>query len=159
MNSEFTIAELAKQSIIELSLDENIPWMMNLLGELCEGLTIADFEQGEEIPFIKFIGNLKKGQNDRYGNFALLEGELQIDFLTLCTKTGTVMIDSIHEDVNAVFIDSSLNEKLELADEVSLFVTDKEYELYYHERGKFNIAPVLSEYAHVGRDPYPVFEA
>jgi uncharacterized protein len=159
MKSEFNLSQLKSKSNQELNLDENTPWLKALLDEFCEGLTVDDYEQGEEIPSISFSGSIKVCDDDKYHEYALLEGQFEIIFYTLCIKTGTVILDSIETGVGAAFINSNLKEKFELEEDVEIFLTDKEYELYFHEKGKFDIKPVLLEYAHINKNPYPVYEA
>lgn len=159
MKSEFNISELGKQGGIELSLDENTPWLKDLLDELCEGLTVDDYEQGEEIPSISFEGLIKKEQDDKVKDFVILEGQLNVLFYTLCVKSGTVITDQIEASIDAAFIHSAMKEQMGLDDEVDIFLLNKEFELYYLEKGKADIKPVLSELAFVNKNPYPSLES
>jgi uncharacterized protein len=159
MKNEFNISQLKKNVDQDMTLDENTPWLKSLLDEFCDGLTTDDYEQGEELPSISFKGSLKLCEDSKYHDFAVLEGEFEMNFYTLCIKTGTVILDSLGGAIEAAFINSSLKEKFELEEEVDIFITDREYELYFHEKGKFDIRPVLFEYAHVNKDPYPTLEA
>ncbi|MBT7610897.1 MAG: hypothetical protein HN576_14135 [Bacteriovoracaceae bacterium] len=158
MKNEFNITQLKKSTQEELSLDENTPWLKSLLEEFCNGLTPDDYEQGEELPSISFQGIVKLCDDSKFHDYVVFEGSFVMNFYTLCIKTGTVILDSLNASVEAAFINSSLKDKLELKEEVDIFITDKEYELYFHEKGKFDIRPVLVEYAHVNKNPYPTLE-
>jgi uncharacterized protein len=159
MKNEFLMSQIIKSKELDINLDENTPWLKSLLDELCEGLTNNDYQQGEELPCISFVGELKSDEDDKYKDYATLIGTLEITYYTLCARSGTVILDYLDASVEAAFLNSSLKEALGLEEDVDIFLTDRAYELYFHEKGKLDIKPVLSEYAYVNKNPYPALES
>ncbi len=158
MKNLITLLQLAKYDQFEVEIDENIPWLKSILDEFNENLSIDDYEQDERLPTISFKGYLKKCEDDKHHDYAILIGDFEMNFFTLCIQTGAVIMDQIDATVGAAFIHSSLKEKFHYEDETEIFLKDREYDLYFHEKGKIDISPVLLEHAYINKNPYPVLE-
>ena len=65
------------------------------------------------------------------------------------------MLDQVHAEVKAVYIDEEYGEKYQLEDETTLFLNDDEYELYYLDNNKCDLPKVINEFVFLNKNPYP----
>jgi hypothetical protein len=138
---------------VEIKLDKNIDWMANILKELCDD----NYEDSPEEPSISFEGTLERKNVGKYGDYLVLDGEVEAHFPTLCTQTGKVMMDSVESPFSAVFLNEEIKEKFGLEEETTLFFDDKECELYFYKNDIANIEEVINEFIFLNKNPYPVY--
>lgn len=155
MNGSYTLPKLNYDLPLDLDLNESEKFLSEILDELNENLEKGEFISEEKGPAIRFIGSLVKRDDGKYGDIVLLKGHLDVDFITFDIKTGTPMIDHLSVEVNAVFLEEYLCEKYQLQEEVSLYVDQGEYDLYYYRSKKVDVSSVLHEYIFLNKNPYP----
>ena len=84
-----------------------------------------------------------------------LLGALSLTYITQCAQSGELMNDELNLDVQAIFIDNILSNKYEDDENMTLFIGNMEYELYFYENSKLDLAQVLHEYIFLNKNPYP----
>lgn len=155
MENRQIVTKLPKVGSVEVSLDQETPWMGEILKDLNDGLRESDLEEGMEKPFISFEGELTRKWNDRFRDYITLEGVLRANYLTLEINTGDVILDQIEVPVKACWILEELEKKFGYEEETEIWFDDEEYDLYYYDRNNVELKPVLNEYAFLNKDPYP----
>jgi len=139
-----------------LSLDLNTPWLMSILNELSSDVSSRDSKDQDGLTFdINFNGELIKEKDHSLGDIVKLLGALSVTYITQCAQSGELMNDELNLDVQAVFIDNILSNKYEDDENMTLFIGNMEYELYFYENSKLDLAQVLHEYIFLNKNPYP----
>lgn len=139
----------------EIKYDRSTEWMQSILNQLHEELSPEEVKVIENKENINFEGTLERKVGTRYGDYALLRGNVSAEFYTYCVMSGELMKDQVHAEVRATFIDEQYGERYQLEEETTLFLDDEEYELYYLENNKLNIPEVVNEAVFLNRNPYP----
>ena len=154
MENRQTVSKLPKEGDIEIHLDEQTPWLGEILKDLNEGLTSKDYE-GDQGTSIVFKGNLIRKWNDRFQDYIILTGSLEATFYTLEIHTGEVILDNLNVPVKACWILEELKEKFGYEEETEIWFDEDEYDLYYYDRNNVELKPVLNEYVFLNKNPYP----
>lgn len=157
IQNKMSIDRLARGFEVELDLSAaEDKFLAELLEELNEGITQADYDLSKETPRLLFSGKLCKLQNEKYEEYLLLEGHIQASFFAICVGSGIVMLDSVEAQVKAVIVDEKFESLYSHEEDTTLYIEEDEYDLYYFdERGEFKLKEILSEYLFLNKDPYP----
>jgi len=143
----------------DLDFNESTPWMNDLLKELEEDLDSEDLNHPTlSNRSLSFSGEAVKKTNPSYDDYVLLTGVLKSEYRTYCITSGELMQDTLEAEVKAVFLAKALNEKLELADEVSFYIDEDEYDLFYFESRHIDLKACLHEYLFLNKNQYPKIE-
>ena len=137
----------------EFEYNEDHLWVNEVLGELVSelgGELTAEMECS-----LKWTCKVKKFQHSTYREGVLLHGEILVKYPASSSQTGDQLQEELNVPVRSVFIDSSFEENEELAEEITLFIEDQEWDLYFHNNGLVDLGPVLHEYIFLNRNPYP----
>ncbi|MBT6324920.1 MAG: hypothetical protein HOJ35_03050 [Bdellovibrionales bacterium] len=139
-----------------LSLNSSTPWLMSILHELSSDTSSRDSKEQDGLTFdINFNGELIREKDHSLGDIVKLLGALSVTYITQCAQSGELMNDKLNLDVQAVFIDNILSNKYEDDENMTLFIGNMEYELYFYENSKLDLAQVLHEYISLNKNPYP----
>lgn len=153
MKKEVHLLSYKMNQPVDIKLDKNTAWMADILKELCED----NYEDSPEEPSISFEGTIERKTIGKYGDYLVLDGEIDVYFPTLCTQTGKVMMDSVESPFAAVFLDEEVKVKFGLEEETTLYFDDKECELYFYQNDIANIEEAINEFIFLNKNPYPVF--
>ena len=156
LQGTYTIVKLREDASDTIFVDQTQPWLQQILDELNEDFD--DEDKAQIGPYIRFKGEITKLKNNRYGVVAILTGELNARVCALCGNTGKLIYDPIECEVRSVYVEEENREKYQLNDEISLFLEEDDYDLYYYKNYKCDIAMVLREYAFLNKNPYPLAE-
>ena len=139
----------------EVILTQAQDWMNDLLLELCEDAPDDEIGHIKESPYIKFSGIFEKKNTPQYNYFILVDGVLEVSFLTTCVKTGLLMQDYINVELRAAFLDETVIENMGLAEETNVFIGTQEYDLYPIQDKKIHLQEAFHEYLYLNKNPYP----
>lgn len=154
MESIFFISKVSPSKPLELKLNGQTPWLGDFLRDVLNEYELA--EEGEAADaFMTFEGELNKKTHSKYGDYIHLSGTLRAKFLTLCVSSGKVIFDQLEAPINAVFLDEVFMPEFNLDEDVSVFLGEEEYDLYFYENRRFDIAPVIKEHFYLYKEPYP----
>ncbi|MCO4793213.1 MAG: hypothetical protein KC493_05865 [Bacteriovoracaceae bacterium] len=154
MDNRQIVTKLPKEGGLEVSLNSDTPWLVEILSDLNGELRESDFE-GDEKSTISFQGELIRKWNERFNDYIILEGEVKATFFTLEINSGDVILEHMNIPVKACWIQEELKEKLGYEDETEIWFDEDEYDLYYYTRNNVELKPVLHEYVFLNKDPYP----
>lgn len=154
MENRQTVTKLPKEGSVEIELDGETPWLAQILKDLNDDISDADYE-GEGETSIVFQGELIRKWSERFNDYIFLMGQIKVTFYTLEINSGDVILDHIEVPVKACWIQEELKEKFGYEDETEIWFDEDEYDLYYYTRNNVELQPVLSEYVFLNKNPYP----
>ena len=133
-------------------LDETVDWVATLLSELSLGAESSSSEQFTP----SFTLSLKLTRRDcgNLRNYLVVEGEFCVHYPAYCVATYQVIEEVQQTEVNAVVIAKHYQGSLNLHDEVTLFVDDQEWDLFYYDP-KVSLVEIIHEYLYLNKNPYP----
>lgn len=158
MNGDFLLSRLKYDDPSSVRVDQDTDWVLKILEELSEEVDLDNDSRYVKIKnpaFLNFRGTATRKNIPKFGDVLLLEGDLKARFLTNCVLSGRPMMDDLDTEVAAAFILDHLKEELGYEDEVSLYIDESEYDLYFYQGKKVDIKPVLHEYVFLNKNPYP----
>lgn len=158
MKSEVFLRPIGIGQTVVLEADQKSAWMSEILTELHEDVKADLHECDLSKTFIKFKGDLQKKSTAKYLDHAILLGEIEARFYTYCITTGELMLDDVFAEVQAVFLEEELKKELELEDEITMYIDEYEYDLYYLKGLSVPLKPALHEYIFLNKNPYPRLE-
>lgn len=143
---------------VVIEVDEKAAWMNEILEELHEDVK-ADLKECDlSKTYIRFKADLQKKSTAKYLDHAFVLGEIEARFYTYCITSGELMLDDIFAEVQAVFLEPELEKELELEDEITMYVDEYEYDLYYLNGLNVPLKPLVHEYIFLNKNPYPKLE-
>jgi hypothetical protein len=134
------------------SFNQDDLWLNEILGELVDEL------QGELTPDLDCRISLElqahKHQHYSYRDVVLVKGELLVRYPALSGQTGEQLQQELLVPVSCAFIDGTFQDNEELQEEITLFIENQEWDLYFHFNGVVDLKPVIHEYIFLNRNPY-----
>jgi len=150
----YSLGNLSKDVPEKISLNQNIEWFKRILDELNEAAGKEEAQMLEEA-HLSFAGEIKKSKNVKFGEYVLVTGQIVSKFVTQCIKTGQMMFDQIDCEVEAACLLKSRQQDLGLEEGDSVFLEDRELELFFFEKNQVDLEPVLHEFVFLNKNPYP----
>jgi hypothetical protein len=135
------------------SFNESDLWLNEVLGELVkelEGELSGELECNINLEF-----KAHKHQHHSYRDVVLVKGLLLAKYPALSGQTGNQLQEELRVSIACAFVDGTYKENEELREEITLFVENQEWDLYYHFNGVVDLKPVIHEYIFLNRNPYP----
>ena len=135
------------------SFNDKDKWLNEILGELVDELK-GELKEDLECS-IKLEVHAHKHQHYNYRDVVLVKGELLAKYPALSGQTGEQLQQELLVPINCAFVDTTFKDNEELSEEITLFVENQEWDLYYHSNGVVDLSPVIHEYIFLNRNPYP----
>ena len=137
----------------EFKFNEDDLWLNEILGELVDELGGELSSDIDCLIGLRLEGN--KFQHHSYRDAVLLKGKLEVKYPASSSINGDQVQQELSIPIKSVFIDSSFEDNEELKEEITLFVEDQEWDLYFHNNGIVDLKSVIHEYIFLNRNPYP----
>ena len=150
MKNIFYLTQVKKNEAVTFQLNRSVLWMDEILLELEENYT----ENRVLDSRIDFSGQILKKQDGKFGDYLILEGDLQAAYSTYCIKTGDPMLDTIHVGISAGILDDEIEHKFH-PDEDTVLLGDRQLDLYYYSNNCFDMQKIFHEYLFLNKNPYP----
>lgn len=147
------LRDLSFNSAMELTIDQNVEWLGEILNEFndeCVDLECLDSEF-----YLKLTGSITRKKDSRFDEVLLFDAILAMQFGTTCVSTGKPIVDTINSSLKAIYIDRVHAKKYELEDEITLIFDNEERELYFYEKFKASLKEVVREHLFLEKNPYP----
>jgi uncharacterized metal-binding protein YceD (DUF177 family) len=128
-------------------------WLNEILGELVDELGGVLSSSTECLIKLKLEGS--KIQHHTYRDAVLLKGDLEVKYPASSSTVGDQVQQELSIPIKTIFIDISFESNEELKEEITLFVEDQEWDLYFHSNGIVDLKSVIHEYIFLNRNPYP----
>ncbi len=152
MKESFYLNTLALKLPQDLLIDEKTDWVKKILEELNEEVDSEDING--ETSYLKLDLELIRDEKDALGDYLLINGEIDTQYLAYCVKTYDVIECILKTEIDAVILHKEMETKLQLDESTSLFIDDRDYEVFYYDK-QIELAPVIHEFIFLNKDPYP----
>ena len=154
----YSLGNLKKDVTEKVKVDQNIEWFSKILTELNEAAGEEEAQMLDKT-HLSFSGEIKKSKNVKFGEYVLLDGNINSLFVTQCIRSGNMMFDQIECEVKAACLARSGQKQLGLEEGDSVFLEEQEYELFFFDKNQVDLEPVLHEFVFLNKNPYPTTAA
>ena len=159
VGAKINLIKLAANNPIHFELDQETDWVREFLIEMNENATEKTPEAYLEDTAIFISGDIEKKNKPDMGEFLVVKGTVEVDYVTECVRTLKPMTVQLDVPFKVVFIDESLatTELFEGIDET--FVENDVYEIYFYNNRTVELQEMLHEQIFLNYDQYPVLDA
>lgn len=159
VGAKINLIKLAANNPILFELDQETDWVREFLIEMNENATEKSPEAYLEETAIFISGEMEKKNKTDMGEFLLVKGTIEVDYVTECVRTLKPMTVQLDVPFKVVFIDEALatTELFEGLDET--FVENDVYEIYFYNKRTVDFQEMLHEQIFLNYDQYPVLDA
>lgn len=156
---KINLIKLAANNPLTFELDQETDWVRDFLIELNENATEKTPEAYLEDTSIFISGEIEKKNKLDMGEFLLVRGTVEVDYVTECVRTLSPMTVQLDVPFKVVFIDQELasSELFEGIDET--YVENDVYEIYFYEKRTVNFQEMLHEQIFLNYNQYPILDA
>lgn len=157
--AKINLIKLAANNPIHFELDQETDWVREFLIEMNENATEKTPEQNLEDTAIFISGEIEKKNKPDMGEFLVVKGTIEADYVTECVRTLKPMTVQLDVPFKVVFIDESLatSELFEGIDET--YVENDVYEIYFYNNRTVDFQEMLHEQIFLNYNQYPVLDA
>lgn len=157
--AKINLIKLAANNPIAFELDQDTDWVREFLVEMNENATEKTPEAYMEETSIYISGTIEKKNKTDMGEFLLVQGTIEADYVTECVRTLKPMTVQLDVPFKVCFIDESLatTELFEGIDET--YVENDVYEIYFYNKRTIDFQEMLHEQIFLNYDQYPVLDA
>jgi uncharacterized metal-binding protein YceD (DUF177 family) len=157
--AKINLIKLPANNPIQFELDQETDWVKEFLLELNENATEKSPEEYLEDTSIFISGEMEKKNKTDMGEFLLVRGTVEVDYVTECVRTLKPMTVQLDVPFKIVFVDEALatTELFEGIDET--YVENDVYEIYFYNKRTVDLQEMLHEQIFLNYDQYPVLDA
>jgi len=156
---KINLIKLAADSPIEFELDQDTDWVREFLIEMNENATDKTPEEKMEETAIFISGTIEKKNKTDMGEFLLVQGTIEADYVTECVRTLKPMTVQLDVPFKVCFIDEELATTELFKDVDETYVENDVYELYYYTKRTVEFQEMLHEQIFLNYNQYPVLDA
>ncbi|MBT4792299.1 MAG: hypothetical protein HON90_12075 [Halobacteriovoraceae bacterium] len=156
LESNLNLTKISQTDTKFYKLDKTQDWTKTILLELNEK---ADSKSPEEFlaeTNINIELEISKKFKNQYGEYLLVKGKLQTNYITQCIRNLTEMRDSLSIAFSICFLNKNCDIDADSTELLEVIENNEVYELYYLEKGHANIAEMVHEQIYLNINQYPV---
>lgn len=154
--SKVTLSKLGQNQRLYFDVTEKTPWGRELLEELNE---LHD----QEIHVAPPAGNslhaeleLERKHSTKLGDYLLLHVDMNARYLTSCIRCLIPMEESLQVSFDACAINKEYANEPEHKDQATIYLDDRERELYFFENNQVDIKEIMHEQIFLAKNPLPI---
>jgi uncharacterized metal-binding protein YceD (DUF177 family) len=159
VSPKINLIKLAANNPISFELDQETDWVQEFLVEMNENATEKSPEAYLDETSILISGEMEKKNKTDMGEFLLVNGTIQVDYVTECVRTLKPMTVELDVPFKVVFIDESLATTELFADLDETYVENDVYEIYFYNKRTVDFQEMLHEQIFLNYNQYPVLDA
>ncbi|MCT4641691.1 MAG: hypothetical protein N4A33_05285 [Bacteriovoracaceae bacterium] len=155
---EYNITKFQVNKEIAHMFNKETIWIKDLLIELNEN---ADEKSSEAYLLetdIQVRFNLIKKFKNTIGEYIILNGNIDVEYVTKCVKTLQDMRETIKEEFKLCFVDFALESSDEFSEQTEIFIENEMHELYFYSERKMSLKEVINELIYLNVDQYPCLD-
>jgi uncharacterized metal-binding protein YceD (DUF177 family) len=156
---KINLIKLQADHPIEFELDQDTDWVRDFLIEMNENATEKTPEANLEETAIFISGTIEKKNKTDMGEFLLVKGTIEADYVTECVRTLKPMTVQLDVPFKVCFIDEELSTTELFKDIDETYVENDVYEIYYYTKRTVEFQEMLHEQIFLNYDQYPVLDA
>jgi len=160
VGAKINLIKLAANNPVEFELDQdNTDWVKEFLMEMNENATEKTPEENLETTSIFISGTLEKKNKQDFGEFVIVSGTIESDYVTECVRTLKPMTVQLDIPFKVVFIDEALATSELFAEIDETYVENDVYEIYFYNKRTIDFQEMLHEQIFLHYNQYPVIDA
>jgi uncharacterized metal-binding protein YceD (DUF177 family) len=140
-------------------LDQETDWVCEFLMEMNENATEKSPEAYLEDTAIFISGEIEKKNKTDMGEFLLVKGTIEVDYVTECVRTLKPMTVQLDVPFKVIFVDEELATSELFAGIDETYVENDVYEIYFYNKRTVDLQEMLHEQIFLNYNQYPVLDA
>jgi uncharacterized metal-binding protein YceD (DUF177 family) len=158
-SAKINLIKLPANHLISFELDPDTDWVREFLLEMNENATEKSPEAYLEETSILISGELEKKNKTDLGEFLLVKGTIEADYVTECVRTLKPMTVQLDVPFKVVFVDEALASTELFAEIDETYVENDVYEIYFYTKRTVEFKDMLHEQIFLNYNQYPVLDA
>lgn len=156
---KINLIKLPSNQEFEFELDADTDWVKEFLLEMNENATEKSPEAYLDETSIFISGSIEKKNKTDMGEFLIVKGTIEADYVTECVRTLKPMTVQLDVPFKVVFVDESLATSELFAEIDETYVENDVYEIYFYNKRTVEFQEMLHEQIFLNYDQYPVLDA
>jgi uncharacterized metal-binding protein YceD (DUF177 family) len=159
IGAKINLIKIPANNPILFELDQETDWVRDFLIEMNENATEKSPEAYLDETSIFISGELEKKNKSDMGEFLLVKGVIEADYVTECVRTLKPMTVQLDVPFKIIFVDESLATSELFAEIDETWVENDVYEIYFYNKRTVDLQEMLHEQIFLNYDQYPVLDA
>lgn len=157
--AKINLIKLPANNPILFELDQETDWVKEFLMEMNENATEKTPEEYLEETSIFISGEMEKKNKPDMGEFLIVKGTIEADYVTECVRTLKPMTVQLDVPFKVVFVDESLATSELFAEIDETYIENDVYEIYFYNKRTIDFQEMLHEQIFLNYNQYPVLDA
>jgi uncharacterized metal-binding protein YceD (DUF177 family) len=157
--SKINLIKLAANNPILFELDSETDWVKEFLVEMNENASEKTPDEYLNETSIFISGEMEKKNKPDLGEFLLVKGTIEADYVTECVRTLKPMTVQLDVPFKVIFVDESLATSELFAEIDETYVENDVYEIYFYNKRTVEFQEMLHEQIFLNYNQYPVLDA
>ena len=157
--SKINLIKLAANNPIVFELDSETEWVKEFLIEMNENASEKSPEEYLNETSIFISGEMEKKNKPDLGEFLLVKGTIEADYVTECVRTLKPMTVQLDVPFKVIFVDESLATSELFAEIDETYVENDVYEIYFYNKRTVEFQEMLHEQIFLNYNQSPVLDA
>ena len=159
ISSKINLIKLAANNPIVFELDSETEWVKEFLIEMNENASEKTPEEYLNETSIFISGEMEKKNKPDLGEFLLVKGTVEADYVTECVRTLKPMTVQLDVPFKVIFVDETLATSELFAEIDETYVENDVYEIYFYNKRTVEFQEMLHEQIFLNYNQYPVIDA
>ncbi|MAF78582.1 MAG: hypothetical protein CME63_04155 [Halobacteriovoraceae bacterium] len=156
IDKEVILSRYVFDETVQYELDDSLDWVSALYDELEENTDRE--EEGYKKGNISVRLQLKRKSGKPFGDHLLVKGSIEAQYTAGCVRCLTLTPESVDTEFQCAFINSRFEKDPEFEELDDIFTENEEYDLYFYEKGKIEIAEMVHEYLFMNINHLPLHD-
>ena len=126
---------------LELST-QNTPWLAQILDKTTEDIITDTPECDKEI---NVDLTLQRGSDNVFGEYLFVSGKVSANYTATCVRCLIDTDQEINHEFTGAYVNKRFEDDPEYEDVDVIFINDAQADLFFHDRGKADIADIIKE--------------
>lgn len=156
---KINLIKLPANQAFPFELDAETDWVKEFLLEMNENATEKSPEAYLDETAIFISGEIEKKNKPDMGEFLLVKGTIEADYVTECVRTLKPMTVQLDVPFKVIFVDEELATSELFAEIDETYVENDVYEIYFYNKRTVDLQEMLHEQIFLNYNQYPVLDA
>lgn len=159
IGAKINLIKLPANNPLLFELDQETDWVREFLMEMNENATEKSPEAYLDDTSIFISGEIEKKNKSDMGEFLLVKGVIEADYVTECVRTLKPMTVQLDVPFKVIFVDEALATSELFAEIDETWVENDVYEIYFYNKRTVDLQEMLHEQIFLNYNQYPVLDA
>lgn len=148
------ISKLVNNKTYFYEVNKDQDWVREILNELNENAEPGNIEL--ENTDLRISLELTKKYKSFEGEFFLVKGRAEANYITRCVKSLEEILFSFEVDLKACFVDGALEKDDAYHEQLETFQENEMFELYFYDKKQIDIHSMVNEQIFLNVEQYPI---